>query len=87
MRMAKSTTVQFDQAIAILRVSSHRQKDSTSHETQEAEVRGYAAGAGIKIDRVFHLVESAKATEARKKYHAALNYAETENRRDFILHA
>jgi predicted site-specific integrase-resolvase len=61
--------------IAILRVSSHRQKDNTSHETQEAEVRSYAAEAGIEIDRVFHLVESAKATEARKKYHAALNYA------------
>jgi site-specific DNA recombinase len=75
MGIVKSTKIKFDQGIAILRVSSHRQKDNTSHETQEAEVRSYAAEAGIEIDRVFHLVESAKATEARKKYHAALNYA------------
>ena len=75
MRMAKSTNVQFDKGIAILRVSSHRQKDNTSHETQESEVRAYAESCGIKIDRIFQIIESAKATEFRKKYHAALKYA------------
>lgn len=75
MRNVKSKKIKFDEGIAILRVSSHRQKDNTSHETQEAEVRSYAASVGIQIDRIFQIIESAKATEFRKKYHSALNYA------------
>lgn len=58
--------------IGILRVSSHRQKDNISHDTQEKEIREYCARHRIELSRVFKIVESAKDSDNRKQYSEAL---------------
>lgn len=64
-----------NRAIAILRVSSHRQKENSSHDTQDGDVQHYADGSGLKLVEVFRMVESAKDSEQRRKYHEAIKYA------------
>jgi site-specific DNA recombinase len=62
-------------AVAFLRVSSHRQKDNTSHETQEKEMLAYAAEHGLEMFEVVRMVESAKDSSTRKLYQAGLQRA------------
>jgi DNA invertase Pin-like site-specific DNA recombinase len=62
-------------AIAILRVSSHRQRDGVSHETQEKEIRDYCVFNGLNLVRVERLIESAWDSDERKKFDAAMNGA------------
>jgi site-specific DNA recombinase len=64
-----------EKAIAVLRVSSHRQKDGASHDVQESKIREYAELAGLVVVRSFPIVESAKASEDRHKYQAAMTWA------------
>lgn len=62
-------------AVAILRVSSAKQKDNTSHEAQEAEILKYSADVGLKIVHTARITESAKDSENRKQYQAAIKWA------------
>lgn len=64
-----------NKAIGFLRVSSHRQKDNTSHSTQESELRAYSAEAGLELIEIFPIIESAKKAEERKLYQQAHAFA------------
>ena len=64
-----------NKAIGILRVSSARQKDNTSHEVQRHEVKEYCDSHNFELSKVFEIVESAKNSEDRTKYHAAIKWA------------
>lgn len=57
--------------VVILRVSSHRQSENSSHETQLEEIKIYCAANGLQIERVFKLTESAKESEDRRQYREA----------------
>lgn len=71
-------------AIAILRVSSLRQKDGISHETQEKEIREYAKEHGYDIKQVAAIIESAKDHESREKFNAWIKWALTNGVRHII---
>lgn len=60
-------------AVAILRVSSRRQKDGISHQVQEERIREYCSDMGLSLKEVFTITESAKNSEDRKHYHDAMN--------------
>lgn len=62
-------------AVAFLRVSSMRQKDNSSHETQEQEIRAYAKENALDLMQVVRLTESAKDSEKRKQYREGLKWA------------
>jgi DNA invertase Pin-like site-specific DNA recombinase len=73
-------------ALAIIRVSSKRQEGNTSHETQENEIRAYCARMGLKLIDVVRIVESAKDSEDRKKYQAAINSSLTREIRHLLFY-
>lgn len=73
-------------AIAFLRVSSRRQKDNTSHETQETLIRRYCEEHRLDLIRVVKIIESAAATEKRKAYHAAQKEALRAGIRHFLFY-
>lgn len=62
-------------AMAIFRVSHRRQQDGQSFETQRAETDRYCTDKGLNLIKFFSLVESAKNSDDRKKYTAAINWA------------
>lgn len=62
-------------AIAILRVSSLKQEDGYSHALQEQEIRSYCVAEKLNLVRVERITESAKNSQDRKQYHAAINHA------------
>jgi hypothetical protein len=62
-------------AVAFLRVSSHRQKDNTSHDTQEQEMLNYVRENALEMVQVFRLTESAKDADKRKQYTQGLKWA------------
>ncbi len=64
-----------NKAMAFLRVSSHKQKDGTSHETQENRITEYCATLNLKIVETVRLVESAKDSKRRREYNAAIQRA------------
>ena len=74
-------------AIAILRKSS-KDQSHMSHETQESEVREYCDKHGLKIENndIFKIVESAKNSDDRKKYTAAIHSALTRNIRHVLFY-
>ncbi|MFN8845404.1 MAG: recombinase family protein [Bdellovibrionales bacterium] len=61
-------------AVAILRVSSGRQKDGISHQVQEQKIREYCEENEFNLVKSFVLTESAKDSDGRKKYHEAMNF-------------
>lgn len=63
-----------NKAVAILRVSSRRQADGISHDVQEQLIRDYCKDNGFSIEKVFKIVESAKDSEDRVKYHEAMTW-------------
>lgn len=62
-------------ALAILRVSSHRQTDNFSHELQESEIQDYCKRHQLTLVEVRKITESAKNSEKRHQYNAALDWA------------
>lgn len=62
-------------ALAILRISSHRQKDGISHETQEKEIREYAKEHEVEVVKFAPILESAKDWERREKYQSLIQWA------------
>lgn len=75
-----------NKAIAILRVSSLRQKDNTSHETQEKEVISYCGDLCLKLIRVFPIIESAKDSDNRKEYNFALDWGMRNDARHILFY-
>ncbi len=73
-------------AIAFLRVSSHRQKDNTSHGTQESEIQSYCTDLGFELVKIFPIVESAKSSENRIQYRQAHEYALKNKVRHFVFY-
>ncbi len=61
-------------AVAIIRVSSGRQKDGISHSVQEQKSREYCDEKGFNLVKVFVLTESAKRSQDRKQYHEAMAF-------------
>lgn len=66
-------------ALALLRVSSRRQEHNSSHEVQEAEIRGYCAGKGLELIEAIKIVESAADSDSRHKYAQVIKRALKEN--------
>lgn len=73
-------------SIGIHRVSSSRQKDNTSHGVQGHETDEYCKFNGLCLERVFEIVESAKDSDLRKKYHAAIKWALDNDIRHIIFY-
>lgn len=64
-----------NRAVAILRVSSSGQKNGSSPETQLTEATDYCVGLNLNLVKSTKVVESAKASSDRDKYHAAIRDA------------
>lgn len=73
-------------AIAIIRVSSHRQKGNTSHETQRDETEKYCEDIGLNLIKIFPVIESAKRSDERIQYRAAKDYALKNNIRHLLFY-
>lgn len=73
--MAYDWLTQNRKGLAIVRVSSRQQEGNISHETQEEEIRAYCEANEIEIAEVRRIVESAKESEGRKEYRAAVEFA------------
>ena len=72
--------------LAIVRVSSRRQTDNTSHEVQEADIRSYSERHGIKLVQVFRITESAKDSDFRVEYNLAIKHALTNDIRHVLFY-
>jgi DNA invertase Pin-like site-specific DNA recombinase len=75
-----------NRGVAILRVSSDRQKDSISHAAQRRSIENYCELNGIVLVRVHEITESAKDSELRKKYAAAIAGALAEKHRHILFY-
>lgn len=75
-----------NRALAILRVSSVRQKEGVSHDVQEKEVRDYCRAHSLDLTSVERISESAKAGADRKKYKAIINLALKSGIRHILFH-
>lgn len=62
-------------AVAFLRVSAGKQKDNSSHVTQEREIIQYCTDNGLALLEVFKMVESAKDSNLRVHYKRGLESA------------
>ena len=58
-------------AVAILRVSSKKQGDGESHETQESYIKQYCKDKGLDLISIEPIIESAKESSNRTKYNSA----------------
>lgn len=72
-------------ALAIVRRSSTGQKDNTSAETQEREIRDYAARYDLELLPIEPIIETAFKSKKRAKYHALMNRAQKENVRHILF--
>lgn len=74
-------------AIAIIRKSSDEQS-SISHETQEAEIMRYCKEHGLRLDQknIYRITESAKDSEHRRKYNAAIDAALAKDLRHVLFY-
>lgn len=72
--------------LAIIRVSSRQQKDNLSHEVQEKEIREYCTCKGIELVDVIKIIESAKNSEDRIKYKAAIDRARKQGLYNLIFY-
>jgi DNA invertase Pin-like site-specific DNA recombinase len=73
-------------SVAILRVSSRKQTDNTSHEVQEREVADYAKSNGLNLVKVYKITESARHSKNRKQYRAALDFILSEGVRHILFY-
>ena len=73
-------------SVAILRVSSAAQRDNTSHDIQEKDVSDYCEKHGLSLVKTYRLSESAKDSEGRKQYHAAIEFALSQGVRHLLFY-
>lgn len=62
-------------ALAIVRRSSSGQKENTSAETQEREIREYSMRHNLDLIKFESIIETAYQADARKKYNALMQFA------------
>lgn len=62
-------------ALAIVRRSSSGQKENTSAETQEREIREYSKRHNLDLIKFESIIETAYQADARKKYNALMQFA------------
>lgn len=72
-------------AIGIVRVSSKKQGDNNSPGVQREGITAHAKAHGLHLVDVITLEESAKSSEARVKFHAALARAKKDKTRHLIF--
>lgn len=73
-------------AFGFLRISSDRQKDNTSHETQLDVIQRYCSEAGLELVGVEAIKESAKDADARIQYKAAKEQADKRGCRHYVFY-
>ena len=64
-----------NKAIAIVRVSSAKQKDGISHSAQEQAIQDHCVKYDLKLEKIFKIVESASSSKNRKQYSEAIREA------------
>lgn len=74
-------------AVAILRVSSSRQKDGISHTVQEQKSREYCEEKGLNLVKIFVLTESAKRSQDRKQYHEAIAFIKKQKHGNILFYS
>ncbi len=72
-------------ALGIVRVSSKKQGDNNSPGVQRDGIRAYAVANGLDLVEVVQIEESAKSSEARVKFHAALEKAKKTKARHLVF--
>lgn len=72
-------------AIAIYRVSSQKQSEGESLETQKNQVEKYCKDLGLKIIKPFEIIESAKNADVRIKYITAMTWALNNGARHIVF--
>jgi hypothetical protein len=73
-------------ATALIRVSSLGQEGNTSFLTQKSEIEEYCRRCGLELMETAPIAESARDSELRKKYGAALKKALKENIQHLVFH-
>ncbi len=73
-------------ALAIGRRSSYGQKENTSAETQEREFHSYVKTHGLDLIKIDAIIESAYKADARKKYRALMQYAQSQGIRHILFY-
>ena len=81
-----SDTERNRRGIGIVRVSSKRQKDNTSLDSQESEIRAYCKQAGLEVVETFAIAESAKNSDDRMAYKKAITFALKSNIRHVLFY-
>ena len=74
-----------DRAIGVVRVSSKKQGDNNSPGVQREGITAHANAHGLHLVDVIVLEESAKSSEARVMFHAALARAKKEKVRHLVF--
>lgn len=73
-------------ALGIVRRSGLGQKENTSAETQERELRRYAQANGLELILIEPIIETAYKTEKRKKYQALMQYAQSQGIKHILFY-
>jgi DNA invertase Pin-like site-specific DNA recombinase len=73
-------------AIAILRVSSSKQENNTSHSTQEKSCVDYCNKTGLELVKKFEFVESAKDSSKRTHFKDALVFAKKNKIKNILFY-
>ncbi len=73
-------------ALAIVRISSKGQEGNTSPESQKKDIKSYCQGVGLDLIKCQSIIESAKNSEDRKKYHKLFHWAQAEGIKHIVFH-
>src|SRR5580700_10766027 len=73
-------------ALGIVRRSGVGQKDNTSAETQERQLREYVEQHGLDLLKIEPIIETAYHSEDRKKYQALMQYAQSQGIKHILFY-
>ena len=73
-------------AVAIVRRSSQGQKENTSAETQQRDIRAYCEKHGLEIVKLESIIETAYKGEDRKKYRALMLFAQAQGIKHILFY-
>lgn len=73
-------------ALGIVRRSSVGQKDNTSAETQERQIREYVQRHGLDLIKIEPIIETAYKSEERKKYQALMQFAQSQGIKHILFY-
>lgn len=74
------------QGFAFVRRSWYGQEDNSSAMVQEKEIRAYCEHNGIELVKLENMIESAKDSDFRRKFHAAVEWALKNKIRHFLYY-